>query len=453
MKKHLILVVDDKPNIREVLSDILKSEGYDVEACRNAEEAMDAVKRSAPDGIIADLKLPDHDGISLIKKVQDVDASIPVLIVTAFGTITSAVEAIKSGAYDYLTKPIDYDRLKILLQRALHQREISNENKMLKKELEDRYSLDNLIGKSAAMKKLFHIINTVAGSNSNVLIYGESGTGKELIAKAIYNLSVRKHNPMVVVDCSSLPEGLLESELFGHEKGSFTGADARKKGRIEFADGGTILLDEIGELSMHLQKKLLRVIQEKKFYRVGGLEPMEIDFRLVSSTNKILKDEVEKGNFRKDLYYRLSVIEIHVPPLRERKEDIPILVDHFIKKIGEKNQVDRKNITGDTMDKLINYDWPGNVRELENCVERLIVFCPDSTITSEYLPESILLSNSCVDDKLPAKDLLDLTEIEKNTILMALNEAEWNKTKAAKMLKINRRALYNRMLKYGIQKK
>jgi len=316
MSKEIILVIDDKPNIREVLCAILENEGYQVVTCKNAEESLEIVRRVSPDLIVTDLKLPDQDGITLTRDVKQIDPTLPVLLITAFGTISSAVEAIKAGAYDYLTKPIDYERLKLLIKRVLDQKRINLENRFLKEELENKYRLDNLVGKGNTMRKLFNLIKNVAPSNSNVLIQGECGTGKELIARALYNLSGRKGKPLIVVDCSALPEGLLESELFGHEKGAFTGADTRKKGRIELAHQGTLFLDEIGEMSLPLQAKLLRVIQERQFVRLGGLETVKIDFRLIASTNRNLKEEVARGAFRSDLYYRLNVIDITVPPLR-----------------------------------------------------------------------------------------------------------------------------------------
>jgi len=288
MNREVVLVIDDKPNIREVLSAILENEGYGVETCESAEKALEKIPKILPDLILTDLKMPGIDGIELMKSVKAIDTHMPVILITAFGTITSAVEAIKAGAYDYLTKPIDYERLKILIKRALNEKEISTENRYLKEELEIKYSLNNLLGKSSVMRRLFSLIQTVSSSNSSVIIQGESGTGKELIAKAIHYNSMRREKPFVVVDCSALPEGLLESELFGYEKGAFTGAISRKKGRIELADKGTLFLDEIGEMGIPLQVKLLRVLQEKQFVRVGGLETIKIDFRLIASTNSCL---------------------------------------------------------------------------------------------------------------------------------------------------------------------
>jgi len=373
MNKEVILVIDDKPNIRKVLSAILENEGYCVETCESGEKALEKIQQVLPDLIVTDLKMPGIDGIELMKLVKATDAQIPVILITAFGTISSAVEAMKAGAYDYLTKPIDHDLMIILIKRALDQKRIRSENKYLRAELEERHSLNNIVGKSSVMQKLFNFIETVSSSSSNVVIQGECGTGKELIAKSIHFNSMREKGQFVIVDCSAMPEGLLESELFGYEKGAFTGASARKKGRIELADGGTLLLDEIGEMNLSLQAKLLRVLQEKQFVRLGGLETIEIDFRLIASSNKDLKAEVEAGNFRSDLYYRLNVINIQAPPLRDRSEDIPLLAESFIKKYSTKDSNKTKSISPEVMNCFVKYDWPGNVRELENCIESLMV--------------------------------------------------------------------------------
>lgn len=450
MNREVVLIIDDKPNIREVLSAILENEGYGVETCESAEKALEKIPKILPDLIVTDLKMPGMDGIELMKSVKTIDTHMPVILITAFGTISSAVEAIKAGAYDYLTKPIDYERLKILIKRALNEKKITSENIYLKEELETKYSLNNLLGKSSVMQRLFSLIKTVSSSDPNVTIQGESGTGKELIAKAIHYNSVRKDKPLVVVDCSAMPEGLLESELFGYEKGAFTGAISRKKGRIELADGGTLFLDEIGEMSLPLQVKLLRVLQEKQFIRVGGLETIEIDFRLIASTNRDLKAEVAKGNFRSDLYYRLNVINIQAPSLRERKDDIPLLVESFLKKYSIRDGKKVKSISPEVMNCLIQYNWPGNVRELENCLERLMVVCQDDIITLEYLPEEMLGEKSTKNFLVSKKEDHTLDEIEKDAVVKTLEKTKWNKSQAAKLLNIDRKALYNRIKKYNI---
>lgn len=451
MNNEVILIIDDKPNIREVLSDYLKNKGFSVESCENAEIALENIQKILPDLIVTDLKMPGIDGIKLMNEVRNIDPNIPVILITAFGTISSAVEAMKAGAYDYLTKPIDYNRLRILIRRALDQKKISSENKYLKEKLEDKYSLNNLVGKSSAMEKLFTLIKTVSSSNSAVLIQGECGTGKELIAQAIYHNSLRKEKPLVVVDCAALPEGLLESELFGYERGAFTGALCKKKGRLEFAHQGTLFLDEIGEMSPSLQAKLLRVLQEKQFIRLGGLETIKIDFRLIASTNRDLNEEIAKGGFRSDLYYRLNIINIQVPPLRERREDIPLLIERFIDKFSCRDGKRIKTVSPEAMEYMIQYNWPGNVRELENSIERLMVVSESELISAEQLPGEILKTSIVIKEPTKIKQKgYDLKEIEKDMVVKALKDADWNKSKAARLLHIDRTALYNRIKKYGI---
>ncbi len=461
MNKETVLVVDDKENIREVIKAYLENEGFRVITCGDGERAVGFFRENMPDIVLTDFKLPGIDGIELIRRIHAYDKDVPVIVFTAYGSISSAVEAIKAGGYDYLTKPLDYDLLKILLGRALEQRKIKMENKFLKEELNEQYSLDNIVGSSDKMQKLFSLIKTVAASESTILIEGEYGTGKELVAKAIHRLSRRSNNPLVIVDCSALPEQLLESELFGYEKGAFTGAANRKKGRIEIADGGTLFLDEIGEMGLQLQAKLLRVIQEKQFIRLGGLTPIKVDFRLIAATNRKLREEVDKGSFRADLFYRLNVIKVNVPPLRERREDIPLLVKHFIDKVAKRERMPIKKISPSLIDKLLSYDWPGNVRELENCVERMMIVCDSDTLTEDFLPHEIreVVGDGASGKANLAKDMfqdnkgdiqLDLHEIEKDTVIRALKIARGNKSLAAKILNIDRKALYNRIKKYNL---
>ncbi len=451
MNEH-ILVVDDKVNIRMVLKGILENSGYSVTEAENGKSALSSIEKSVPDLVLTDLKMDEMNGIELTKKIKEKYLNLPVIIMTAYGSITSAVDAIKSGGYDYITKPIDYDLLKIKIKRACEERAIKRENRDLREKLNRGWSLDRIIGKSPVMQKMFSLIKTVAPVDSSVLIEGESGTGKELVARGIYINSRRKEGPFVVVDCSSLPAGLLESELFGYEKGAFTGAAARKKGRIELANKGTLFLDEIGEMSLELQSKLLRVLQEKQIQRIGGLETIDVDFRLIAATNRTLSDEVEKRNFRSDLYYRLNIINIDVPPLRSRTEDIPLLAANFIKRISEKNSLPEKTISPSLMEKMLLYRWPGNVRELENCIERLMVISQGDTLDEYFFNTETEDSSedeikSSVDN---VADSYDLFEIEKKVLLEALEKAQWNKSKAARMLNIDRKALYNRIKKYGI---
>jgi two-component system, NtrC family, response regulator len=450
MEKSTILFIDDKPNIREVYSEILKNEGYIVYACDNATAALELFKTVSPDLIITDLKMPGMNGIDFISEINRLDKNIPIILITAYGSIESAVKAIKCGAYDYLTKPVDHNKLKILIKRAIEQKRITNENIFLKQELENKYCLCNMIGKSSPVIKMFNLIKTVSSSNSNVLIQGECGTGKELVARAIHYNSLQKDRPLIIVDCASLPEGLLESELFGYEKGAFTGALSRKKGRIELANNGTLLLDEIGEMSLKLQAKLLRVLQEKKFVRVGGLETISIDFRLIASTNRELKKEVLNSNFRSDLYYRLNVITINVPPLRERKSDIPLLSVNFIKKFCDKNNHKIKTLSADVMECFLEYNWPGNIRELENVIERLMVICSSDLVTKDFLPDELREYSKQNNSEITNKDNFDLNQIEKETIIRALKKSNYNKTETARILKITRKVLYNKLKKFNI---
>jgi len=451
MSKELILVVDDRPNIREVLSGILSEEGYKVETSPSAEDALKAFNKILPDVVVTDLKMPGLNGLQLMKKLHANQPDIPVIVITAYGTVSSAVKAIKEGAYDYLTKPIDYERLKILIKRALDQKRLSSENVLLKQEIENIYRLGtNTTARSSIMQKLMNLVETVAPSNSNILIQGESGTGKEVIARAIHHNSPRKNKPLVVVDCSALPEGLLENELFGHEKGAFTGAVSRKIGRIELTEGGTLFLDEIGEMSLPLQAKLLRVLQEKQFMRLGGLENINVDFRLIASTNRDLLEEVDKGNFRADIYYRINVFTITMPPLRERKEDIPLLTDKFLNKFCLREEKNIKSVAPDVMDCLVKYKWPGNIRELKNCIERLVVVSKSDTITMDCLPEEFIGKNYGKNSFISTNGNLSLPEIEKEVVIKALEKSNWNKSLAAKLLNIDRKALYNRINKYNI---
>ncbi len=440
-----ILVVDDKANIRMVLRGILESSSYRVSEADNGKSALKKIEESVPDLVLTDLKMGEMDGIELTKRIKDKFPNLPVIIMTAYGSITSAVDAIKSGGYDYITKPIDYDLLKIKIKRAFEERAIKRENRDLKEKLNRGWSLDRIIGKSTAMQKMFSLIKTVAPVDSSILIEGESGTGKELIARSVYVNSRRSSGPFVVVDCSSLPSGLLESELFGYEKGAFTGASARKRGRIELSNNGTLFLDEIGEMGLELQSKLLRVLQEKQIQRIGGLETIDVDFRLIAATNRDLAEEVQGKRFRSDLYYRLNIINIKVPPLRDRRDDIPLLAESFIRRTSEKNNIPEKRISPRLMEKLISHSWPGNVRELENCIERLMVISPGDTLNGEYFnPDTGRSEAGNIGES------YDLVEIERKVLLEALEKADWNKSRAARLLNIDRKALYNRIKKYNI---
>ena len=448
---EIVLIVDDKQNIRMILRGILEASGYRVVDAQDGDKALELVMSESPDIVLTDLKMDGMDGIELTKKIKDIDPELPVIVITAYGSISSAVDVIKSGGYDYLTKPVDYDLLKLKVARALDEKNRKIENKILKGNLEENWKLDRITGRSPSMLKLFSLIKTVAPAESNILIQGESGTGKELIARSIFINSKRSSNPFVVLDCSSIPAGILESELFGYEKGAFTGADARKMGRIETANTGTLFLDEIGELSLELQAKLLRVIQEKQIVRVGGLAHKDVDFRLIAATNRNLKEEVTAGRFRSDLYYRLNVIKIKAPPLRERKEDIPLLASVFVKKYAEINNTKEKTIPKPILSVFMAYDWPGNVRELENCIERLMVVSPEEELSELFLPEEIIQGKiNCDSYEIRPGNGTGMFDAEKRLIVRALADAKGNKAKAARILKIGRKALYNRLKKYNL---
>lgn len=444
-----ILICDDKKNILEVLKDFFEEKDFSVLLSGSGEETLDIIRTEIPDIVLTDYKLPGISGIDLIEKIIHIDKTLPVILITAFGSIPNAVDAMRKGAYDYLTKPLDYELLYFVVERALEQKEIYAQNTVLVEELKDAYGIQNMIGKSPEMIILDKMINTIAGSSTNVLIEGESGTGKELIARTIHFNSKRRDKPLVIVDSTTIPDNLLESELFGYEKGAFSGASSKKKGRIEISSGGTLFLDEIGEMEMSLQAKFLRVIQEKQFYRVGGLKPIAVDFRLITATNKNLAVEVENGKFRNDLYYRLNVAKINAPPLRNRKDDIPLLVNHFLEKICKREGSLKKKISSQVIEKLRSHDWPGNVRELENCVERMILFSEGDMVTQPFLITG--KTSQIADGEINREFHLDT--IEREAIIKALDQSEWNKVKAAKLLNIGRKALYNKINKLHIKPK
>jgi DNA-binding NtrC family response regulator len=388
-----ILIADDEPNIRRVLEAVLSKEGYQVIAAENAKRALDAVSSNTSiDVLVSDLIMPDMNGVELLEAARQINPSISVIMITAHGTIKSAVDAMRLGAFDYITKPFDMDELKVVVKKALERRRLIDENRELRQQLKTRYRFDNIIGVSSAMQEVFRLVERVAGTRASVLIRGESGTGKELIARALHFNSNRSQNPFVPVACVALSEQLLESELFGHEKGAFTGAVAQKPGRFEMAHTGTLFLDEIGDIPGQVQMKLLRVLQEREFERVGGLKTIKVDVRLVTATNHDLEQAVKDSKFREDLYYRLQVVQIYIAPLRERTEDIPPLVEHFIEKYSSDNGKDIKYVSPEALELMMSYRWPGNVRELENVIERAIVLADPDTqlITLDMLPMSVL---------------------------------------------------------------
>jgi len=445
MKETVLLIEDDKI-MRISLEDALKGAGYDVSSFETGTEALRAFRNNPFDVAVTDFRLPDLDGFDIIKEITK-KQDVPVIMMTAYGTIKDAVEAMKLGAFDYLTKPFALDELLLLIERALMIKGLKEENTRLKKDLNRCYSGRNITGESAEIKKIFSLIEKVAASDANVLILGESGTGKELVATTIHYQSKRKDKPLIKVNCAALPEGLIESELFGHERGAFTGAVRRKPGRFEAADGGTIFLDEIADLPLPTQAKILRVIQERQFDRVGGTTTLTVDVRIIAASNKALEDEVKAGRFREDLFYRLNVIPISMPPLRERREDILPLIEFFVDKYGS-SLAKPVRFTKEAIDQLLAYDYPGNVRELGNIVERCVTLASSGAIDRDDLPSFIVNGNQS------GKGLLlsDVaSDAEKNHIMKILKTTLGNKTKAADMLGISRKTLWEKIKAYDIQ--
>ena len=442
-----ILLVDDEINTLKVLSAILKKNGYGVTTARTAEEALDKSSKSSFDAIVTDYRLPGMDGLRFISALRTNMPDVPVVMLTAFGTIENAVEAMKKGAFNYISKPVNPDELLTVMREALTKRRLMVENISLKSQLKERYNYRNIIGKSGSMQDIYTLIETVARSSSNILVNGESGTGKELIARAIHYESPRAEKPFAPIDCASIPEQLIESEIFGHEKGSFTGAHERKPGQIELADGGTIFLDEVGELPVAVQKKFLRFLQEREFLRVGGSCRIKVDVRIIAATNRDLEAEIKRGNFREDLYFRLNVVRLTIPPLRDRKDDIPMLAAHFLSKYTAANSKAITTIEGEVIEAFLRYDWPGNVRELENAVERAVVLCPANTITMPYLPRAIRDLQTL---QSTGTDGLNLADTEKRLLMRALEKTAWNQTKAAEVLGISRKQLRTKMKHHGL---
>ena len=451
-----ILVVDDEKNYLLVLSAVLEDEGYEVLTAPGGYEALEIQKSSDLDLILSDMKMPAMDGIELLENIKALDPDLPVIMMTAHGTIDKAVEAMQKGAYSYILKPFDNERLTIYVKKAVAMFQMVKENRRLRETVESQYRFGNFIGKSKPIRDVFEMIRKVAPANATVLIEGESGTGKELVAKSIHFNSPRRNKPFIAVNCSALAESLLESELFGHEKGAFTGAVVRKKGRFELADSGTLFLDEIGELSQNLQVKLLRVLQEKTFELVGGTRPVTADIRIIAATNKILKEEMISGRFREDLFYRLNVVRIVLPPLKQRKEDIRLLVDHFIEKYAFERKVDVpvKGVDQEVDRLFFDYSWPGNVRELENLIERVMILCPNDTVRVSDLPMDFRdnVHNALHLEGIPSDATLydTLATIEKAMIERALEMADNVQAHAAAMLGIGKSGLNQKLKKYNL---
>jgi two-component system NtrC family response regulator len=451
-----ILVVDDEKNYLLVLKTILEEEDFEILTASSGKEAIEIQQTSDVDLILTDMKMPEMDGIELLEKIKAANPDLPVIMMTAHGTIDKAVEAMQKGAYSYILKPFDNERLIIYVKKAISVYQVVKENRRLRDAVESQYRFGNIIGKSKAMHDVFETIQKVAPSNATVLIQGESGTGKELVAKSIHFNSPRRDKPFVAVNCSALAESLLESELFGHERGAFTGAVAMKKGRFELADGGTLFLDEIGELSQGLQVKLLRVLQEKVFERVGGVRTLSVDIRIIAATNKKLEEEMLNGRFREDLYYRLNVVHITLPPLKGRQEDIKLLVNHFIKKYADerKSEIAITGVDQDVDRLFYDYSWPGNVRELENVIERVMILCPGDTITVADLPKGFRdnIYNTLHLDGIPADAKLydTLAMIEKALIERALKMTNNVQAHAAELLGIGKSGLNQKLKKYNL---
>lgn len=448
MKK--ILIADDEKNMIWAMKKALKDETYKIITAGDGAEAVSLVQDEEPDIVLLDLRMPKMDGMEALAEIKKINPKIPVIMLTAHGTMESAIEAMKLGAVDYISKPFDLEELKIVIQKALNIGNMQEQIAFLTEEL-SKSTGKMIIGESERIKNVLQLVSRVANSNATVLITGESGTGKELIANAIHFNSQRKGKPYIKVNCGALPEGLLESELFGHEKGAFTGAISRKPGRFELADGGTLFLDEVGELTPSIQVKLLRVLQEKEFERVGGTETLKVDVRIVTATNRNLGEMVSKETFREDLFYRLNVIPIELPSLRDRKEDIPMLVEYFTEKYCRESGRDRLVFDKDAMDALANYQWKGNIRELENVIERIVILNHGETVGKQTLPKEIVCySNESTPFILPAEGI-DLDSVEKSLIEQALIRTENNQTHAAKLLGITRHTLMYRMEKHNLK--
>lgn len=442
-----ILVIDDEKNIRTGLQAALEMDGYEVLLAEDGTTGLSIALKNDVDLVITDLRMPGISGEEVLRRITSETPGIPVIVLTGHGTVESAVEAMRSGAYDFLTKPLNLDRLSLLVKRALQNRELVLQNRELEQEAGKRKSFEQVIGKSPAMLKLFDVVRRVAPTKASVLITGESGVGKELIANALHNLSPRKDNPLIKVHCAALAENLLESELFGHEKGAFTGAVSRKRGRFELAHGGTIFLDEIGEIDQSVQIKILRVLQEKMFERVGGEQTMEVDVRVITATNRDLEKEIAEGRFREDLFYRLNVVRIHVPPLRERKDDLPLMISAFVKEFARENGKVIESIEPKARQALYAYDWPGNVRQLRNCIESSVVMATGTTITLDELPPSIRDMDEAPAIVIPVGSTI--ADAEREVILQTLAAQNGNKSRTAEVLGIGRKTLHRKLDEYG----
>lgn len=445
MENTKILIVDDELILRESLAGWLKRDGHDVALAASGEEAMKILKDSRFDILLVDIKMEGMSGLDVLRQVKESDPDIAVVMITAYGSIATAIDAMKNGAYDYLLKPFDPDALGVLIERIIEHQAQLRECLFFREQYEERTRFESMIGQSRSMQEIFDLIQHVAPMDSTVLIFGETGTGKGLAAKALHTNSSRSDGPFVAVNCGAVPGHLMESELFGHQKGAFTDAKETKKGRLEMAHGGTLFLDEIGEISMRMQIDLLQVIEDRIFYRVGGTQPLEAYFRVIAATNRNIEDAIKAGIFREDLYYRLNVISFTMPPLRERKEDIPLLAEHFLHRFAQETNRPIEKISRQAMDEMMLYEWPGNIRELENAIERAVVVGKGHTIRPEDLP---IFSP----EHIPSIKSNTLREVEKAHIFEILNENQWNIAKSAKILDIDRSTLYSKIKRYKLNK-
>jgi len=443
-KKIKVLVVDDEAIMRDSLHDWLTDAGHEVLTAENASQALEVIRKEHPGIAVIDLMLPESDGLEILKKARQVSPNIQVIIITAYGSVPTAIAAMKEGAYDYIEKPFSPEKVELMIDKMVEHQSLLEENISLRQKLEDKYSFENIVAKSSRMQKIIEMIKIVARSNAPVMISGESGSGKEMVARAIHHQSDRKGRPFTAISCAGIPENLLEAEIFGHEGIGLNGSVIHRKGKIEIANKGTLFMDEVGNLNPNLQVHLLRVIEEEAFTRVGGSEPIPVDVRLISATNKDIKKSIEAGRFLEDLYYRLSVVNIELPPLRDRKEDIPVLADFFLRKFNEENQKKLSGFSSEATDFLLKYEWPGNVRELENAIERATILAkrdyievPDLSQQSLYFPRKAALGKT-------------LQDVEKNHILSILIEVNGNCSEASRVLGISRMTLYNKIRAYGL---
>jgi DNA-binding NtrC family response regulator len=453
MAGERILVVDDEKSMCQFLSIMLRKEGYQITAVNTGKKAIEALKNQRYDVVLSDIRMSGMDGIEVLKEIKAMDPTVPVVIMTAYASQKTAIEAVNQGAFHYLIKHAKNDEIKMVVRNALDMKRVRQENQLLKKQLKKTSDLKTIIGKSEEMEKVFKMVDKVADTDSTILIYGESGTGKELIARAIHYRSQRVNGPFVSINCGALPENLLESELFGHTKGSFTGAIRDKEGLFKVAQGGTFFLDEVGETSPTIQVKLLRVLQEREVIPVGGTNPIRVDVRLIAATNADLEKAIKNEHFRADLYYRLNVIPVHLPPLRKREDDIPLLVSYFLKKYNDNLTPEKqKGINNEAMEVLVNYEWPGNVRELENVIERAVILEDARSITVSALPDKLRRRESSSQRLITDKAQVTLEELEREYLIKVLNDTNWQKKKASAILGINASTLYRKIQRYGLEK-